>query len=228
MKHATPNIALGVILAVAGSMAQTAYAQESWGGQGSASSWQTGSAKSTVTPAVHIATGGESSWGAGKGSIPTRGAPGGVWSDGTAFHAAAVQSLGAKTAVGVSSLAKPVGLASLGTVSSRSHYAGAPGKGQTAGRSGQFHAATGPKGTSGPQFGLKKMTSGVRRTSRGRSGAISGGGHFGASSRSSSTAPGQGLESPMQNGSELSGSSGSTSNSTPSLEPRSSLGSSSH
>jgi hypothetical protein len=229
MKHATPHIALGVVLAVAGAMAQTAQAQtnEAWGGQGGASSWQTGSAKPTGAAAGRIATGGESSWGAGKGSVATRGAPGGMWSDGTTFHASAVQAPAARSAAGGSSLVRPVGPTSLGAVPSRSHIAVTPSKGQPAGRPGESHAGTGMKGTSGPQFGPKKM-GGVRRTSRGGSGATTSRGQLGASNRSGSTASGQGLESPMTSDSEMNGLTGSTSNSTPGMEPHSSPDSSSH
>ena len=213
MKHATSNIALGVVLAVTGSLAQTALlqSQESWGGQGGASSWQARAAKATGASAGSIARGGESSWGAGKGSVVTHSAPGGVWSDGITSHDAAVQALGPKTTAGVTSLSKPVGLTNLGAAPSRSHI-----------------AATGPKGKTGPQFGLSKSGGISHRISGSGHGAIIMRGHSGASSHNSSTTRGEGLESPMQSDPAMSGLAGSTSNSTLSLEPHSSLDSSSH
>jgi hypothetical protein len=228
MKCATTQIALGVVLAVAGSIAQTARAQtnETWGGQGGVSSWQARAPKATGASAGRIATGGESSWGAGKGSAAAGGARGGVWSDGTSLHAAAVQAPGAKAAAGVGSLVKPVGLATLGEFPSRSHMAMTSSKGQATGRPGGFHAATGAKGPSGPQFGPSKVGGMSRRTSRGRSGATSRHGQFGGSG--SGAASGQGLGSPMQSDPAMKELNGGESNSTLSLEPQSSLDSSSH
>jgi hypothetical protein len=218
MKRSTKLIALGVVLAVAGSLAQSAWAQtnETWGGQGGASSWHAGTAKTTWASTERVATGAESSWGAGKASVGTRGAPGGVWSDGTTSHATLVQAPGPKAAAGASALGKPVGLTSLGSVPSRSRI-----------------AATGAKGQTGPQFGLSKSSGMSHGISRGRAGATAGRGQLGTSSRSGtsrsgSTAPNPGLESPLQSDSAMKGLTGSTSSSTLGLEPHSSLDSSSH
>jgi hypothetical protein len=235
MKRSTPHVALGIVLAVAGSMTQTARAQtnETWGGQGGASSWQTGSAKPTASAVGRIATGGESSWGAGKGSVATRGAPGGVWSDGTTLYTVPVPAPGAKAAAGVSSPARPVGFTSLGAVPSRSYLSVTPGGGQAARRPVESHAATGAKSPFGPQFAPGKTGGISRRTSGGRPGATTGRRQLGISSRSGtsrsgSTAPNQGLESPLQSDSAMDGLTGSTSSLTLSLEPHSSLDSSSY
>jgi hypothetical protein len=230
MKRSTPHIALGVVLAVAGSMTQTARAQtsETWGGQGGGSSWQAGSVKTSSSSPASVAKGAESSWGAGKGSVAAHGSPGGVWNDGTSLHAAADQAPGAKTAAGVSSVVKPVGLTRLGTVSSQSRVAMTPSRGQAPGRPGELHSATGVKSAFGPQFGPGKTGGISRGVSRGRTGATARGGQFGATSHSGSTSSGQQFGSPLQSDPAMRGSTGGTPNSTLSLEPHSSLESSSH
>jgi hypothetical protein len=230
MKHAASQIALTAVLVTVGCVAQAAHAQtnESWGGQGSASSWRAASTKATGASAGSIATGAESSWTAGKGSVAAHGEPGGVWSDGSTLSATTGPATVSKSAAGTGSPTKPVGLMRLGTMPSKRPIVTAPAKGQPAGRSGGLRTTSVAKSANGPQFGPGKIGGGARRTSIGRSGASSRGGQLGASSHSSSTISSHGLETPMQSDSTLKGLNGTMPSETPGSELQSPLQNPSH
>jgi hypothetical protein len=213
----SPLVAALALLCMA--PAARAQASSTWGGPGGASSWQAGTAKSSSAAPASIATGSQSAWNAGKGSVTAHGEPGGVWSDGTSLPASPTRMPGAGNAamsgstngqvgssIGRFALPAPVGL---------SHLGAAPGKTQVAARSGGLHTTTGvgAKGAAGPHLGVARTSVGVHRTSgrrtsgaarRAQLGARSGGSNHEGTSPSSLTPSGlnpssQGLESPLQN-----------------------------
>ena len=141
-------------------------AQESWGGSGSASSWQAGSAKAAAPVARSVASGAGSSWTAGQGSAPIRSQPGGVWNDSSTFPVAPHKPSAASSAAGANLLSRPIGSTRTGL----SHAGAAPRKMQVSSLASASHSAGGPR-VSGVTHGAIGSSSGVRNASQRRGGA---------------------------------------------------------
>ncbi len=188
--------AFGCLIAVC-----VARAQQGWGGSGSASSWQAGSARTAAPSARSVASGGSSSWSAGHSSTPMHNQPGGIWNDSSTLGAASKPSA-TNSAVGANSPHRPLGGARAGTA--LSHPGAAPQKIQASSLSNASHSAGGLR-PSGAARGAIGGASGLRNASARRAGAV---GHEGRTGlQSASGVPASSLNSrlasPMQKRSAL-------------------------
>jgi hypothetical protein len=239
MKRISRKFTLTTALAACVAHIALAQTSESWGGQGGASSWQAGSSKTAESAPHSVATGGQSSWTAGRAGIAARGAPGGVWSEGSTLGATTVKAPASKTASAENPFARPAGLKPVTAGSLSGRGGTAPAKGPAKGQSSGFgkgpsfassigtHGTTGARG-SGAARGGSGVAGGARRASHARSGAATQRGRLGASGLGNSSGLGSGMGSPLQEDPALRGLTGSAPGGSLSAEPQSPIGSSTH